>query len=120
MAMDGNHIKLVDELKLAEVECEVKVRTGNSSRKEAWQALHSNISAKLKYPLATCTLSKKECKSIMHPLSSGPSLMSVCILPHMPDLGSAALIAGYMIDLHSFLDNVQALTGYFNLAEMLE
>ena len=36
IAMDGNHIKLVQELKLAAVEWGVKVRTGNSSRKESW------------------------------------------------------------------------------------
>ena len=43
------------------------MRRGNSSREEAWTALHSNISAKLKYPLPACTLSERECKSIMYP-----------------------------------------------------
>ena len=57
MIMDSNHYKLVKELKLAVVEWGVKVRNGNFSRKESWQALHSNISTKLKYPLTACTLS---------------------------------------------------------------
>ena len=43
------------------------MRRGNSSKDEAWTALHSNISAKLKYPLPACTLSERECKSIMYP-----------------------------------------------------
>ena len=37
------------------------------SKKEAWTALHSNITAKLKYPLSACTLSEVECRSIMWP-----------------------------------------------------
>ena len=36
MAMDDNHMKLVKELRLAGLEWRVKVRTGNSSGKEAW------------------------------------------------------------------------------------
>ena len=44
-----------------------EVRRGNSSREEAWTALHSNISAKLKYPFPACTLSERELKIIMHP-----------------------------------------------------
>ena len=40
---------------------------GNCSQQEAWTALHTNISAKLKYPLAACTFTEQECKSIMYP-----------------------------------------------------
>lgn len=35
---------------------------GNSSRQEAWTALHTNISAKLEYHLHACTISESECK----------------------------------------------------------
>ena len=44
-----------------------KVRLGNPSPREAWTALHTNISARLKYPVPACTLTELECKSIMSP-----------------------------------------------------
>ena len=52
-------------------------------------------------------------------LSIGPSLNSLLIQEDIPALGSAALIAGNMIDLHSASVSVQAGSGYFNLAHML-
>lgn len=65
MALDENRKKLVSDLKGKAVEWGVKIRRGNSSRKEARTALQSDISAKPKYPLPACTLTKKEYKSIM-------------------------------------------------------
>ena len=41
------------------------------------------------------------------------------MLPHIPDLGMAALMAGYMIDLHSVEVKVHAGRGYFNRADIL-
>ena len=38
------------------------------SQSEAWVALHTTISAKLKYPLPDYTFTKEECKSIMCPV----------------------------------------------------
>ena len=67
VAPDGSHTKLIREQKISAIEWGAKVKSGNSSREEAWQALHSNISAKLKYPLPACTLTEAECKSIMYP-----------------------------------------------------
>ena len=67
IAPDGNHKTIVREQKISAIEWGAKVKSGNSSREEAWQALHSNITAKLKYPLPACTLSESECKSIMYP-----------------------------------------------------
>ena len=67
MAPEGNRKKLVLELKADAVEWYGKIRWGNLSMKEAWTALQTNISAKLKYPLPACTLTKKEYKSIMYP-----------------------------------------------------
>ena len=43
------------------------MRAGHSSKQEAWTALCSNISMKLNYPIAACTLTQTECKSIMAP-----------------------------------------------------
>ena len=68
MAPNGNKKKLISVLKLRVVEWEGKVRRVNSSRKEAWTTLHTNISARLKYPLPACTLSEKEYTSIMFPV----------------------------------------------------
>ena len=67
IAPDGNKTKLVKELKEACIDWGSKVYAGNTTRNEAWIALNSNISARLKYPLPACTLTEKECKSIMWP-----------------------------------------------------
>ena len=40
---------------------------GHLTAEEAWTALHTNIGAKLKYPLSGCTLTEEECRSIMFP-----------------------------------------------------
>ena len=44
------------------------MRLGHSSRSEAWTALYTNISTKLKYPLHACTLTEAQCRSIMYPV----------------------------------------------------
>ena len=67
LAPSGDKSKQISVLKSAALDWGDKVRLGNSSPEEAWTALHCNISAKLKYPLAACTLSEPECKSIMFP-----------------------------------------------------
>jgi len=67
LAPNGDNKKIISVLKTAAVKWGGQVRRGNSSKDEAWTALHSNISAKLKYPLPACTLSERECKSIMYP-----------------------------------------------------
>ena len=41
---------------------------GNRSPKESWTVLYVNISARLKYPVPTCTLLEKVCKSIIFPV----------------------------------------------------
>ena len=67
LAPNGDNKKLVTEMKQAAIEWGSKVRSGNPSKKEAWTALQSNITARLKYPLPACTLTESECKSIMWP-----------------------------------------------------
>ena len=58
-------------MKKATVAWGAKARGGHPSQSEAWAALHTTISAKVKYPLPTCTLTKEECKSIMWPVLKG-------------------------------------------------
>ena len=67
MAPSGNRSKLLNTLRLKAIAWGRQVRTGNPSPIEAWTALHTNISARLKYPLPACTFSEQECKSIMFP-----------------------------------------------------
>ena len=55
---------------------------GNSSRTEAWMALHKNISAKITYLLPACTLSEQECKNMMFPAMKAP-LPRSCVSAHM-------------------------------------
>ena len=88
VAPDGSHTKLIREQKISAIEWGAKVKSGNSSREEAWQALHSNISAKLKYPLPACTLTEAECKSIMYP----------AIKAALPKAGISAHISKYIRD----------------------
>ena len=67
MAPNENMKKLISVLKSRAVKWGGRVRRFKSSRKETWIALHTNISARLKYPLPSCTLTEKEFKSIMFP-----------------------------------------------------
>ena len=67
MAPSGNNTKLVKVLKKHAVEWAGRIKLGNPSQTEAFTALKTTISAKLKYPLACSTLTEKECKSIMYP-----------------------------------------------------
>ena len=53
--------------KKATIELSRKVRYSYSTPEEAWFALHTNISAKLKYPLPVCTLTEAKCKTILFP-----------------------------------------------------
>ena len=67
IAPDGNTNSLREYLRSAALHWSAKVSSGNPSQLEAWQALHSNISAKLKYPLPASSLSQKQCKSVFFP-----------------------------------------------------
>ena len=67
IAPNGDMKTILKELKQSVVEWGENFRSGNSSKQEAWQVLHSNISSKLKYPLPVCTLTDKDCKLIMYP-----------------------------------------------------
>ena len=64
---DGNKEELIKDLKTSAINWGTKMRTGHSNKLEAWTALQTNISAKLKYPLPACTLTEVECKTIMWP-----------------------------------------------------
>ena len=67
IAPDGNTTKLFQYLQSEASLWGAKVSSGHPSPLEAWQALHSNISAKLKYPLPACSLTQKQCKAILYP-----------------------------------------------------
>ena len=67
VAPDGNNTAQITELKKASNDWGSKMRQGHSTRKEAWTALSTNITAKLKYPLPACSLTEKDCKAIMWP-----------------------------------------------------
>jgi len=67
MAPNGSKTKMIQEMRTSAMEWGAKIRKGRLPKEEAWQALHSNIAAKLKYLLAACTFTEKECTSIMAP-----------------------------------------------------
>ena len=52
---DGNKEELIKDLKTSAINWGTKMRTGHSNKMEAWTALQTNISAKLKYSLLACT-----------------------------------------------------------------
>ena len=64
---NGDTTKLISHLKLTALQWGAHIRLGHPSPAEAWTALTSTISPKLKYPLPACTLSEKDCKSILFP-----------------------------------------------------
>ena len=59
VAPDEDKSKQISILKSAALDWGGKVRIGHSSPEEVWTALHTNISAKLKYPVPACTLTEK-------------------------------------------------------------
>ena len=65
IAPDGNKRKLIADLQNEAIAWGSKVQAGNTSREETWTALTTNLSARLKYFLPACTLTDKECNSIM-------------------------------------------------------
>ena len=52
---------------MAAIDWAGKMRLGHSPPEEAWTALHTNIGAKLKFPLPALTLTEAECKNSMSP-----------------------------------------------------
>ena len=65
--LTGAKQKMIQEMRTSAVEWGAKIRKGGPSQEEAWQASHSTVAAKLKYPLAACTFTERECTSIMAP-----------------------------------------------------
>ena len=61
MAPSGNRNKMVEELRKKAVDWASRIRLGRASPQVAWTALHTTISAKLKYALPACTFNEAEC-----------------------------------------------------------
>ena len=71
-----------------------------------------------KYVVREVPIQSKRESTPNPPLGAGPCCMGEAMLPQMPDLGMAAFIAGYVIDLHSVDVKVHAGRGYFNLTDI--
>jgi hypothetical protein len=67
MAPSLNLTKMVEELRKKAVDWASRIRLGRASPQVAWTALHTTISAKLKYALPACTFNEAECNKIMAP-----------------------------------------------------
>ena len=70
MSPSGNKTKMIQVLKQAAVDWAAKVKLRSPSKAAAWTALTTNISAKMKYPLACCTLTEKRVQINHVPCSS--------------------------------------------------
>lgn len=68
LAPDGNNKDLVKELRTKSETWAEYVNTGHLARDDVWRALDCTITATLKYPLQTATLSEEECKYILAPV----------------------------------------------------
>lgn len=88
VAPDGNTKSLVQYLKSTALHWGTKVYSGNPSQLEAWQALYSNISAKLKYPFPAFSLSQQDCKTVFYP----------AIKSALPKAGIASNLVGVVRD----------------------
>ena len=97
----GDESKQVKTLKKAMTIFGAKIKQSNLSREEAWNALHVNMTGKVKYCLAASTFTKEQCRSIMWPAinstlpRSGISRNIACDIRHGPleffGLGVASL-----------------------------
>ena len=74
VAPNGNKTKQISILKEAAIDWGGKIKLSNGSPREAWTALHTNISAKLKYPLPACTLNEQNVNRLC-----GPLLVQLCL-----------------------------------------
>ena len=59
MSPSNNESTLINVLKTRAMEWGAKIRQGNSRHYEAWVTLHTNMTARLKYPVQASTLSQK-------------------------------------------------------------
>ena len=105
LAPNGNPSKCVSVLKQKAVDWGLKVRLGNHSPVEAWTAIHTNISARLKYPLPACTLTEKECKSIMYPAIKAALPISGIIATVASDVrdGSVSYLGAGILSLYHYM-----------------
>ena len=60
VAPNGNKETIIEQQRNATIQWGAKIKAGHPSQMEAWQALHSNITAKLKYPLPACSFTGEE------------------------------------------------------------
>ena len=85
VAPDGNRSKVVQHQRNTAIDWGSKIKMGHPSQLEAWQALHSTITAKLKYRLPACSFTESECKSILYP----------AIKTALPKAGLASNLVGH-------------------------
>ena len=79
MCPNGDHSKMLQELRQVSARWASKIQAGNPSREVAWTALHKTISAKLKYSMPISTFSEEECKYIMAPaIAIGLQKSGIC------------------------------------------
>ena len=102
VAPNGCKERMIHNQRDAAIAWGVKVSSGHPSKLEAWQALYSNITAKLKYPLPACSLSETECKSILYPAikaalpKAGIASNLVCAVRDAPlEYGGAGVLSLY-------------------------
>ena len=67
MAPKGSQEKMIKTLRKMSLEWASQFTLGGARPEIAWKALHSTISERLKYSLATCKFTEDECKHIMAP-----------------------------------------------------
>ena len=79
LAPDGNNEKQIEVMRDKAVKWAEKVRTGHTTKSDAWQALTMSIMKKLDYSLIALTLTEQECKTIMAPvLEIGLGRAGIC------------------------------------------
>ena len=63
----GNRRKSIEQQRHTALNWGCKVKMGHPSQLEAWQAIHSNITANLKYPLPAYSYTEDKFISILYP-----------------------------------------------------
>ena len=65
LAPDGNNKDQVKYMHKKETAWSTSIRSGGVQQNKLWKSFNSTIPQTIKYPLASMTLNKKECKHIM-------------------------------------------------------
>jgi hypothetical protein len=112
LAPDGNHKDQVETLRAKAERWACNIQSSRANQEEVWTALHRTIPFSLGYSLPAVTLSQKECRYIMAPITKHglPSAGISSTTPHFVKVGSISMGGLGIIDPYTHMGVSQITT----------